>query len=97
MKGALDVLLERSTASADERAELLREMDELAGEGLRVLGLARRSLPSLPDNPTEDDLLALVADLELVGLVGLVDPPRAEAREAIRICDRAGVAVKVRP
>ncbi len=96
VKGALDVLLDRTTVGADERSDLLATMDELAGEGLRILGLARRRIDTgLPSEPTEADLRAQLHDLELVGVVGLVDPPRAEAREAITICHRAGIAVKM--
>ena len=60
----------------------------MAGAGLRVLALATSALPRLPSN---------LADAErhqtLLGLVGIVDPPRAEARDAVAVCQRAGIRV----
>ncbi len=60
------------------------ENDRLAGEGMRVLAVARRDF----DPATFDavaDLLALVSDLELLALIGIVDPPRKEAKDAIAL------------
>jgi Ca2+-transporting ATPase len=105
VKGAPDVLLARSSqylaadgtsvGMADEHRDLvLAENDRLAGEGLRVLAVARRDF----DRPTFDpasDLLALVSDLELVALVGIVDPPRKEAKDAIALCHDAGIRVRM--
>jgi Ca2+-transporting ATPase len=60
--------------------------DALAAEGLRVLAVAARELPS---NPL--DVAAEEHDLELLGLVGLLDPPREGVAEAVRACTGAGV------
>jgi len=62
--------------------------DRLAGDGLRVLGVALRSLPALP---TEGEMEALERDLTFVGLVAMIDPPRPEAKEAVAISRTAGV------
>ena len=61
----------------------------MAHEALRVLGLAYRRLPAVPD--LESD----AADPELVwvGLVGMIDPARPEARQAVNQCRRAGIRV----
>ena len=61
----------------------------MAREALRVLGLAYRRLPEVPDLESES------ADPELVwvGLVGMIDPPRPEAREAVSQCHQAGIRV----
>ena len=93
VKGALDVLLERSRCSDADRDELLATMEQLAGRGLRVLGIARRHL----DRPlqADEDPVALVSDLEVLAVVGLSDPPRPEARDAIAVCHRAGIDVKM--
>jgi Ca2+-transporting ATPase len=105
VKGAPDVLLARSTRylsvhgttedMADEhRDRVLAENDRMAAEGLRVLAVARRDF----DPATFDaggDLLALVAELELLALVGIVDPPRKEAKDAIALCHDAGIRVRM--
>jgi Ca2+-transporting ATPase len=107
VKGGADVVLGRCTTttsaagvvSLDEPARAVLEgyLEAMAGEGLRVLAVAERHLPSdLFDRAaSEQDRARLVEDLTLVGLVGLLDPPRPEARDAIALCQRAGVAVKI--
>jgi Ca2+-transporting ATPase len=70
-------------------AAWLARAEALAAQGLRVLALARRSHASLPDastNPAE-----LERDLCLLGLIGLIDPPRPEAAAAVRECQEAGM------
>ncbi len=61
----------------------------MAQEALRVLGLAYRRLPEVPDLESDE------ADPELVwvGLVGMIDPPRPEARQAVEQCRQAGIRV----
>jgi len=107
VKGAPDVLLDRCTSVlGDDGARPLTvatttavhdEMQTMASEGLRVLAVARGTVPAqaIEGTPDEDDLVALVDDLCLLGLVGLLDPPRPEARDAIAVCQRAGIAVKM--
>ena len=68
-----------------------RDVSRLAAEGLRVLCLARRTVPA--DQAKVDH--ADVAGLTLLGLVGMIDPPRPAARHAVATCLRAGVAVKM--
>jgi Ca2+-transporting ATPase len=79
------------------RAALQAQVETMAGEGLRVLAVAERRLPPhlFEHASGEEQLRGLADDLTLVGLVGLLDPPRPEAREAIALCRRAGIAVKM--
>jgi Ca2+-transporting ATPase len=105
VKGAPDVLLSRSShyldvsgsATAlepDDPARVLAQNDRLAGAGLRVLAVARRDFDAAAFDPT-GDLLALVQNLEFLALVGIVDPPRKEAKDAIALCKEAGIRVRM--
>jgi Ca2+-transporting ATPase len=104
VKGAPDVLLARSSQIrdvdgsarpvADVRDLVLAENDRLAREGLRVLAVASRDLD--PGGfRAEDSLLDEVQGLTLLALVGIVDPPRKEARDAIALCKEAGIRVRM--
>ena len=76
------------------KASVLEENDRLAGEGMRVLALARKDFdPATFD--ARGDLLSLVSDLQLLALIGIVDPPRKEARDAIGLCHDAGIRVRM--
>jgi P-type Ca2+ transporter type 2C len=104
VKGAPDVLLARSSRirgadgsalpADDARERVLAENDRLAGEGLRVLAVASRDLdPARFD--ASGDLLAEVQGLTLLALVGIVDPPRKEAGDAIARCKEAGIRARM--
>ncbi len=95
VKGAPDRVLEACTHVADDggqreldgeqRAEWQERAQQLAREGLRVLAVADKRVDTSDAEPYRD--------LRLVGLVGLVDPPRSEVRHAIEQCQRAGIRV----
>jgi len=104
LKGAPDVLLARASRhlgpageaplDAAARAACAAENAALGAQALRVLALAGRRIPARDFDP-DGDLAAWTRELTLLGLVGIIDPPRAEAREAIRVCGAAGVQVKM--
>ncbi|MEO7159813.1 MAG: cation-translocating P-type ATPase [Polaromonas sp.] len=68
--------------------ETLAQAEAMAAQGLRVLALARRVHRQLPQ---ADDTDAVERGLSLIGLIGLIDPPRPEAAAAVRECVAAGI------
>jgi Ca2+-transporting ATPase len=99
VKGAPERLLPRAekmlTAQGerpmqDEDREAVHDQAaQMAREALRVLGLAYRSLPEVPDLESDQ----VDPELVWVGLVAMIDPPRPEARQAVEQCRRAGIRV----
>ena len=71
-------------------ADVRTRAEDFARKGLRVLALARRRLGAVPDERDEAE-----HDLEFVGLLALLDPPRPEVAAAVRSCHRAGIRVIV--
>jgi Ca2+-transporting ATPase len=94
IKGAPDVLLAHSTANAITCEQIGAENNHLAQQALRVLAVAQRTIPAAQFDPAAD-LMLWVQDWAFVGLVGLMDPPRPEARQAIAACQQAGIQVKM--
>ena len=106
VKGAPDVLLNFSTrvidktgAAADissHRSDLLAHNSRLAAEGLRVLAVAQRDFElEAWQELSDEDPMSLVQDLTFLALVGIIDPPRPEARDAIATAHAAGISVKM--
>ncbi len=95
--GAPDRLLERCAHAqhADgprplDAAAWDRRLEALAAQGLRTLGVARKDLEASPQRLTAEDV---EADLVLLGLAGIIDPPRDEAIAAVGECRSAGIRV----
>jgi Ca2+-transporting ATPase len=105
VKGAPDQLLARATSAEDGsgapvpidqvRDRYVEENERLGRQGLRVMATARRDLDPATFDASAPDQLAQVADLTLLALVGIVDPPRAEAKAAIAIAHDAGIQVRM--
>jgi Ca2+-transporting ATPase len=83
---ACDQLLGPAGAEPIDSDRWQDRVDELGGQGYRVLALACRSMDALPD-----DLQEAEAGLSLLGLVALIDPPREGATAAVRDCETAGI------
>ncbi len=85
-KGAFDMLVPRCVEGDVKKAAEL--VDAMSKEALRVLAVAVKEIPSVPAEPTSKDL---ENGLRFLGLVGMIDPPRPEARAAVATCREAGI------
>jgi cation-transporting P-type ATPase F len=100
IKGAVEVVLERSKYVLDEqgrpqpvdREKVLRQAEGLAAKGLRVLAFARVELPPHVRTLTHE---SLAQGLTFLGLQGMIDPPRPEAIAAIQASQNAGIRIKM--
>jgi Ca2+-transporting ATPase len=100
VKGAVDRVLAMSQhilengvfreLSPDERGELGKMNLEMASQALRVMALAYTECPAYPEQLCVEHLQG---KLTFVALVGMIDPPRQEAKKAIADCNRAGIKV----
>jgi Ca2+-transporting ATPase len=100
VKGAVEVILERCSQVLDVSGQPIpldpgrvnRDVEEMATRGLRVLAFARKELPPGATTLAHGDV---ASGLTLLGLQGMIDPPRAEAITAVRACQNAGIRVKM--
>ena len=98
VKGAPDITLEYCDdyvegdgvvpLTPEKRQEVLRAIAGMASSALRVLGVACRSLAAVPDEPTPENV---ESNLIFLGLLGMIDPARPEAKVAIGVARRAGL------
>ncbi len=86
VKGAFDVMASRCIAGDLETAKQVTEA--MSEDALRVLAIACREIDEVPQNPTSDEL---ENNLTFLGLVGMIDPPRPEAKAAVAVCRKAGI------
>ncbi|PMD30201.1 potassium/sodium eff [Hyaloscypha variabilis F] len=99
----LDLCFSIRTGSNDEamtdelKENVIAQMDELAGQGQRVLAVASRTwngdFPEQHGSNVDSLRSEVEQDLTLIGLVGIYDPPRDETKDAIRECSEAGIKV----
>jgi Ca2+-transporting ATPase len=100
-KGAPDVLLARCShervgeesvsLTEQRRKEILASVDQMASEALRTLGVAYR--PEAHQNVNGDVDEGIEHDFTFLGLIGMIDPPRPEAKEAVKVANSAGIRV----
>ena len=86
VKGAFDMMAERCVAGNLESAKQFTE--SMSENALRVLAIGYKEIDEVPENPTSEEL---ENGLTFMGLVGMIDPPRPEAKEAVSVCRRAGI------
>ncbi len=98
IKGAAEILLNKCGGGLDSAgntvfcpADFFRTtLEEMASRGMRVLAFARLDKPGLEKIAFDD-----IDNLTLLGLQGMIDPPRVEAVSAVRACQQAGIVVKM--
>jgi len=100
MKGAPEVVLGKCNftheyddvkeLTKNKRDEILKKNNVMANEALRVLAVAYKNLPDKSENLDDE---SLESDLTFLGLVGMIDPARKEAIEAVKVCNK----VKIKP
>lgn len=106
VKGAPDVVLarcawaggplrEQRTPMAEARAGIEAANQRMGGQGLRVLAFAARFVEPDELPAVEADPMSLTRELGFVGMVGIVDPLRAEAKQAVGVALRAGIDVRM--
>jgi Ca2+-transporting ATPase len=99
MKGAPEIVLDKCTKvyadskvrkmTAEDKTEILQVTEAMAMQALRNLGFAFRELPE--SVTTFDDKIE--KDMTFVGVMGMIDPPREEVKDAIYLCKKAGIRV----
>lgn len=86
IKGAFEVLAKKCTAGNVEAGK--KYANEMSKEALRILAVATKEISEVPDNPTPEQL---EKGLTFLGLLGMIDPPRPEAKQAVSLCRLAGI------
>ncbi len=86
VKGAFDIMSQRCTSGDLEKAKEINY--DMSMRALRVIAIAYKEIDAVPEklDPADTE-----KDLTLLGLVGMIDPPRPEAKDAVAVCRRAGI------
>ncbi len=94
-KGAIEALIDKADnvltsegVKVIDKKEIHQINERMAADGLRVLGIAMRTWDALPDDMSPENV---ETGLTILGLCGIMDPPREEAREAVSLCKTAGI------
>ncbi|MBR5720910.1 MAG: cation-translocating P-type ATPase [Clostridia bacterium] len=86
VKGAFDNLSLRCIEGDIEKARIITE--DMSKDALRVLAIAIKEIDTVSEEPTSEEL---ENGLTLVGLIGMIDPPRPEAKDAVEVSKKAGI------
>ena len=86
VKGAFDMMASRCVKGDMETARQMNE--EMSKNALRVLAVGYKEIDTVPTSPTSEEL---ENGLTFMGLVGMIDPPRPEAKAAVAVCRKAGI------
>lgn len=86
VKGAFDVMSSRCVSGNIEKARQIN--DQMSSDALRVLAVGYKIIDAVPSQLVPEEL---ESNLIFMGLVGMIDPPRPEAAEAVKICRKAGI------
>ncbi len=86
VKGAFDGMAPLCVSGDLETAAQIQEA--MSRDALRVLAVAYKEMDQIPENPTPEEL---ESGLTFLGLVGMIDPPRPEAKTAVAVCRQAGI------
>ncbi len=86
VKGAFDMMAVRCIAGNIEKAKQMTE--QMSADALRVLAVGYKVIDTIPEKLTSEEI---ECGLTFMGLVGMIDPPRPEAKEAVAVCRRAGI------
>ena len=86
VKGAFDVLASRCVRGDIDNAKAMN--DSLSSQALRVIAVAYKEIDTVPSNATSEEL---ECGLTFLGMVGMIDPPRPEAKAAVATCRKAGI------
>lgn len=92
IKGAPEQIIAMCSATADQQQQWQQQIELIASQGQRVLAFAYKAFSADKKQIKHDDL---ATDCQFLGLTGLIDPPRAEAIDAIAECHAAGIQVKM--
>lgn len=103
VKGASETILERCAEILEDgktkrltpqkKEEILKANTHMASEALRVLAIAYETIEAKALEDTKSDIQRGRAKLVFVGLAGMIDPPRPEAKSAVQLCKKAGIKV----
>ncbi|MDO4446047.1 MAG: calcium-translocating P-type ATPase, PMCA-type [Bacillota bacterium] len=86
VKGAFDMMEKRCISGDLDKAR--KNVESMSENALRVLAVGYKVISEIPKTPTSEEL---ENGLQFMGLVGMIDPPRPEAKEAVAVCRKAGI------